>query len=549
METILQLNRARINARLKPRKGSRHIVLEGLQSILRNMGTLQPQTDQFKMLVTRFQNLCQSLQQYHQLSKQSQDVGNTKNLVIACYSFCSAINGISIKSMLICAGIDVDGPRGDPHIRQIGKIAAYYHVVEMLVAIASSRAFRTFCLNISTRYVQAYSPTQSTMASMTDGCGGVCPVHAEVQLVIEFDARQPSRWRKPRVIGSSKAACFLCELFLAAHGDYFVPETHGKLTPRWTIPDLADFTASQVTRYRNIIGAMNQELRRLAKISHPKRLDPAMSWAALSQLNMLPTLSRSMRLVSETSIAQCEFAAVQRRADVSGSQISTILQETKCIADGHLPGEHTELLREVGGVSTSEVVDILSANSLECKSKNCENMQPVIAIKSHAPTAEQYSTINKEILGSDLPDGQEPGQARPFMNLDFIQRDETAEIIRGHEGRTSNVPSECDMSKQQQLTHFDMAHSDGTSRWIDFHDLELFFDVEFPAKAQISIFSCSDLGASKNKRVVNVDKLNAGEEVVLDISDGLEGDRAILLSKRSRSGVENWWKILMSVNV
>jgi hypothetical protein len=113
LETILELNRTRIKTRLQSRKRSRHFVLEGLQGILQHV-RLQAQTDQLKMLATRLHSLCQSMHLYHRLSKQSQDIGNIKNLVVACYDFCSATNGESIKSMLICAGVDVDGTTRKP---------------------------------------------------------------------------------------------------------------------------------------------------------------------------------------------------------------------------------------------------------------------------------------------------------------------------------------------------------------------------------------------------------------------------------------------------
>jgi hypothetical protein len=38
------------------------------------------------------------------------------------------------------------------------------------------------------------------------------------------------------VICSSKRACYLCQLFIQLHGQYFIPSTHGKLYDTWKWP-------------------------------------------------------------------------------------------------------------------------------------------------------------------------------------------------------------------------------------------------------------------------------------------------------------------------
>ena len=46
----------------------------------------------------------------------------------------------------------------------------------------------------------------------------------------------PGRLR-PRVICSSKSACYLCSLFFKLHGRFYVLRTHGRLYHKWTLPD------------------------------------------------------------------------------------------------------------------------------------------------------------------------------------------------------------------------------------------------------------------------------------------------------------------------
>ncbi len=59
-------------------------------------------------------------------------------------------------------------------------------------------------------------------------------VHAEVQILAFLDAR--SMDIPPRVICSSKKACFLCNAFVRCHGAYHIPRSHGKLYPHWRLP-------------------------------------------------------------------------------------------------------------------------------------------------------------------------------------------------------------------------------------------------------------------------------------------------------------------------
>ncbi|KAK3676561.1 hypothetical protein LTR78_003335 [Recurvomyces mirabilis] len=59
-------------------------------------------------------------------------------------------------------------------------------------------------------------------------------VHAEVQILLFYELN-PALLR-PRIICSSKSACYLCNLFFQIHGQFHIPRTHGRLYERWTLP-------------------------------------------------------------------------------------------------------------------------------------------------------------------------------------------------------------------------------------------------------------------------------------------------------------------------
>ncbi|KAI9830646.1 MAG: hypothetical protein M1819_005456 [Sarea resinae] len=91
-------------------------------------------------------------------------------------------------------------------------------------------------------------------------------VHAEIQLVLHHDSL-PKHLR-PRAIGTSKKACYLCDLFITTHGGAIVSKTHGKLYPQWTLPNIGTWPAESVDRVRETLMKMRETLQ--AEIRKPK---------------------------------------------------------------------------------------------------------------------------------------------------------------------------------------------------------------------------------------------------------------------------------------
>ncbi|PKY00057.1 hypothetical protein P168DRAFT_244763 [Aspergillus campestris IBT 28561] len=61
-------------------------------------------------------------------------------------------------------------------------------------------------------------------------------IHAEVQLVIYCELQRPTLF--PRVVCSSKDACFLCSALICLHKQIHTPRCHGRLYPGWRLPSL-----------------------------------------------------------------------------------------------------------------------------------------------------------------------------------------------------------------------------------------------------------------------------------------------------------------------
>lgn len=67
-------------------------------------------------------------------------------------------------------------------------------------------------------------------------------IHAEVQLLVHDEIHRNTEpcdkiLLPPRIVSSSKKACFLCDLLIKVHGKMRTPWSHGKLYPGWRVPD------------------------------------------------------------------------------------------------------------------------------------------------------------------------------------------------------------------------------------------------------------------------------------------------------------------------
>lgn len=64
-------------------------------------------------------------------------------------------------------------------------------------------------------------------------------VHAEVQIIAWCAIQAPIL--HPRIISSSKDACYLCNRFINLYGTMHMPKTHGRLYPGWRLPNILQF--------------------------------------------------------------------------------------------------------------------------------------------------------------------------------------------------------------------------------------------------------------------------------------------------------------------
>ena len=129
-------------------------------------------------------------------------------------------------------------------------------------------------------------------------------VHAEVQLLLFYELNpmiQP-----PRVICSSKSACYLCNLFFRIHGQFQIPRTHSRIYDKWILPFWPPEQLDMIDKLSPVILRFNEALRRKivevlrqkkARLSHPNESTIAVCepWSSNSTIPPpQPDLARSL---------------------------------------------------------------------------------------------------------------------------------------------------------------------------------------------------------------------------------------------------------------
>lgn len=138
-------------------------------------------------------------------------------------------------------------PNGTHHIpTSIAKLAKYFSIATELVSAARDTSSRIF-------HDITVEGGRIEKSGSVDG-----RIHAEIQLLFFYEIN-PQQCR-PRVICSSKSACYLCNLFFELHGSFHMPRTHGKIYSRWCLPDWLEVSEAQKQHLGQCLILMKKEL-------------------------------------------------------------------------------------------------------------------------------------------------------------------------------------------------------------------------------------------------------------------------------------------------
>lgn len=189
------------------------------------------------------------------------------------YDACSLVKQmVSLSYEMTKSGILATALRSsklDPSIiaslpEALGKVGKYYSISCELISAARQRSKHIF-QNIKVEPVSVSKPSN---------VGG--KVHAEIQLLFFYERNLALL--KPRVICSSKSACYLCNVFFEIHGIFFMPRTHGKLYSKWILPDWLETSEAQQQHLRSCLGllkaTLDNEISKASKAQTRRLSDP-----------------------------------------------------------------------------------------------------------------------------------------------------------------------------------------------------------------------------------------------------------------------------------
>ncbi|KXH65859.1 hypothetical protein CSAL01_02908 [Colletotrichum salicis] len=124
-------------------------------------------------------------------------------------------------------------------------------------------------------------------------------VHAEVQLIYHYHLKDRPSELPPRVIRSSKDACYLCNAFIEAEKTFYTSRCHGRLYPSWKLPlvgsrlDLAQrFNELLKGRIRSAYGDMANFKANCPKAIPPESTLSTLNWSISTVLDdpLVPTI-------------------------------------------------------------------------------------------------------------------------------------------------------------------------------------------------------------------------------------------------------------------
>lgn len=253
-------------------------------------------------------HLCSILQKIETCGKATLGCRQTLcQIVQESYDLCTSADTSTLEETIKNHGYEGDVVLYNKHIRQVDKIGRYWGLCKSMTE--NSRKFAEAFTDVQLEVLRPFQEKTSSIA-FTDGKRARCLVHAEMQIIAFYSTASNATLKKPRIIGTSKSACYLCNLFIHIHNRFFTTQTHGRLYERWNFPDLENFDPRERVDLRRILLEMDQELQIAfvkAKESPEKRNHPMGSWLTLPPAHQLsPIPSTVCSVVSKDCVESDE---------------------------------------------------------------------------------------------------------------------------------------------------------------------------------------------------------------------------------------------------
>lgn len=278
-----------------------------------------------------------------------------REIVQESFAVCTTDGKYTIEETILGNGLDPSTMASSRCVRQVNKIGQYWGLCFYLAEV--SRKYNSLFQNRSLHVLEPFATVKSAISS-GQGKRTTCHVHAEMQLVVFYGQDLDRTLLKPRILGVSKSACFLCNIFIVTQGQFFITKTHGRLYHQWVIPDLATYTSNQREEYRRILATIDEKFLRISEeqASTRRRKYPMGSWLTLpNPLQPSPLSSNMGTVISEAA------SSTNQPPKIPQNKLSTLAEHHRGIP---VISNLTSIPGQVPAVSLAP----LSSTSLEPKS-------------------------------------------------------------------------------------------------------------------------------------------------------------------------------------
>lgn len=298
----------------------------------------------------------------------------------------------SLEAALIASGVSRK-VASDNMIRRVDKLGRYWAACTTMAKLASNAKYRPLFASIQLEPVPSYKTH-----IWPPGSDKKRHVHAEVQLVTHHRLH-PSDL-PPRVIGISKAACYLCDLFLSRHKQYYYSRSHGTIFDAWTVPDLLEYSSSDLAELRQTMGMMNQKLvTAITAMRRPK-----------SKRQAAPKQSAYQSFIWSNPY-QASTPPLSTRDDHSLAGSPRIITPVPAGPSVHTPPSLLEISQDEGYVAENVPIQAGQAesqNQLRSAVSSCKTIAPTTSTHTAAQRDSNEQNLAKEdkpMITSPLPEG------------------------------------------------------------------------------------------------------------------------------------------------
>lgn len=279
-------------------------------------------------------------------------LGKISQYVKACEELLKAARRYRIFSNIVVKFVDLQQVG-----RHLSKDAASDEIIE-------AGCTRETLSRISSQHRKSVlSIRESIKARLSE----ISRLHAKIQLVLYYE--QEATFLRPRVICSSKSACYLCHLLLRIHGQFYVPSTYGKLygTWKWPVPS----HLPNVTERRGAKLGLQHLLSEFSNAIDRKIRDC---------FNNIRVMRRMEPLESRVDLLATMTPSIQ----------SYISQDSRTVCSGVM---YQEVHVDVAATETDDTDDVSSSTRRE----SCEELAPL----SQTTPSQLNTPLTKQILRAE----------------------------------------------------------------------------------------------------------------------------------------------------